>query len=145
MAPHLRIARPVSNLERSVEIYCRGLGCPVLASFEDHDGFDGAMVGDPGGGYHFEFTKCRADPVRPTPTCEDLAVLYIVDPTEWSAACTRMIEAGFAEVEPHNPYWKARGRTFEDPDGYRVVLQNDAWGGGASPSPVSPQTPPRRR
>ena len=42
-----------------------------------------------------------------------------------------MIEVGFTEVEPFNPYWKTRGRTFEDPDGYRVVLQNDAWGDGA--------------
>jgi len=25
------------------------------------------------------------------------------------------------------PYWDAHGRTFEDLDGYRVVLQNAAW------------------
>jgi len=145
MAPHLRIARPVSNLERSVDMYCRGLGFRVLASFEDHDGFDGVMIGDPGGAYHFEFTRCRAHPVKPTPTREDLAVFYLVDATDWTAACTRMIDAGFDEVEPHNPYWKKRGRTFEDRDGYRVVLQQDAWGGGASPEPISPQSRQRPR
>ena len=68
MAHHLRIARPVSDLARSVDMYCRGLGCIVLGSFEDHDGFDGVMVGAPGSQYHFEFTHCRAHPVRPTPT-----------------------------------------------------------------------------
>ena len=38
-----------------------------------------------------------------------------------------MLAAGFTEVESFNPYWRACGRTFEDPDGYRTVLQNDAW------------------
>jgi catechol 2,3-dioxygenase-like lactoylglutathione lyase family enzyme len=131
MAPHLRIARPVSDLERSVDMYCHGLGWRVLASFENHAGFDGVMVGDSDGGYHFEFTQCRVHPVKPAPTSEDLAVLYIQDTGDWIVACARMIKVGFTEVEPFNPYWKTRGKTFEDPDGYRFVLQNDAWGGGA--------------
>ena len=38
-----------------------------------------------------------------------------------------MAAAGFREVESFNPYWAAKGRTFEDPDGYRTVLQNAAW------------------
>lgn len=29
-----------------------------------------------------------------------------------------------AEVEPENPYWKQKGITIADPDGYRIVLQN---------------------
>jgi len=38
-----------------------------------------------------------------------------------------MLNAGFSEVEPYNPYWKHFGRTFEDRDGYRVVIQRAAW------------------
>jgi hypothetical protein len=38
-----------------------------------------------------------------------------------------MLEAGFSEVEPFNPFWKERGRTFQDPDGYRVVVQQSNW------------------
>ncbi len=30
-------------------------------------------------------------------------------------------------LAPSNPYWDKLGRTFEDPDGYRVVLQNADW------------------
>lgn len=127
MAPHLRIARPVSDLARSVDIYCRGLGWQVLASFADHGGFDGVMIGAPGGGHHFEFTHYREHPVRPAPTPEDLIVFYLPDAGEWRAACARMAAAGFRTVASFNPYWDARGRTFEDDDGYRVVLQNDAW------------------
>jgi hypothetical protein len=38
-----------------------------------------------------------------------------------------MQHAGFAPVPSYNPYWDVTGRTFEDPDGYRVVLQCAAW------------------
>jgi hypothetical protein len=111
-------------------MYCRGLGYVVLGSFEDHDGFDGVMVGAPGGAYHFEFTFCRAHPLRPAPTAEDLVVLYLPENEGWESACQRMAAAGFRAVASFNPYWDARGRTFEDDDGYRVVLQNAAWSDG---------------
>jgi len=35
----------------------------------------------------------------------------------------------YKPVKPFNPYWDKKGRTFEDPDGYRVVLQNAEWDG----------------
>jgi len=35
--------------------------------------------------------------------------------------------AGFMEVAAFNPYRDARGRSFEDHDGYRVVLHNTEW------------------
>lgn len=110
-------------------MYCRGLGLRVVGSFENHDGFDGVMLGAAGSGYHFEFTHCRTRPIVPSPTVEDLLVLYIPSAAEWQAACARMLAAGFKQVESFNPYWEARGRTYEDPDGYRVVLQQGEWGG----------------
>ena len=30
-------------------------------------------------------------------------------------------------VKSYNPYWDISGVTFEDPDGYRIVLQNATW------------------
>ncbi|WP_371418616.1 hypothetical protein [Acidisoma sp. S159] len=30
---------------------------------------------------------------------------------------------GFPAVASFNPYWDQLGRTYEDPDGYRVVIQ----------------------
>ena len=32
-------------------------------------------------------------------------------------------------VEPANPYWASHGVTFEDPDGFRVVLVAERWTG----------------
>jgi hypothetical protein len=65
--------------------------------------------------------------VVPTPTAEDLLVFYSPDESEWKTACERVLNAGFRPSKSFNPYWEIRGRTFEDPDGYRVVLQQEAW------------------
>jgi len=127
MSPHLRIARPVSDLQRAADMYRHGLGLRVVGTFEDHAGFDGVMLGLAGSGYHFEFTRHRAHPVAPAPTAEDLTVLYMPAEAEWQAACGRMLAAGFTPVASFNPYWDARGCTYADPDGYRVVLQRAGW------------------
>jgi catechol 2,3-dioxygenase-like lactoylglutathione lyase family enzyme len=124
---HIRLARPVSDLPRAASMYRRGLGLVEIGRFEDHAGFDGVMLGEPGHGFHLELTWCRAHPVRPTPTVEDLLVFYVPEAAAWQQRCAEMRAAGFREVEPHNPYWKAEGRTFEDPDGYRVVVQHARW------------------
>ena len=127
MHHHLRIAKPVGNLSATQAMYCRGLGLRVIGSFENHDGFDGVMLGTAGASYHFEFTYCRSHPVVPVPTAEDLAVFYIPSSSEWREACDNMLAAGFKHVASFNPYWDIRGRTYEDHDGYRVVLQNAEW------------------
>lgn len=110
-------------------MYCEGLGLRVLGSFEDHDGFDGVMLGLPGAPFHFEFTRCVAHPVAPSPTAEDLVVFYLPSAAEWRRTGETMLAAGFRPVASFNPYWDRCGRTFEDADGYRVVLQNGAWDG----------------
>lgn len=127
---HLRIARPVSDLQRSAALYREGLGLSELGSFAGHDGFDGVMLGSHGGAWHVEFTVCHTHPVTPAPTPEDLLVFYVPDDREWTAACRRMLAAGFQEVAAFNPYWAQRGRTFQDHDGYRVVLEQADWRGG---------------
>jgi catechol 2,3-dioxygenase-like lactoylglutathione lyase family enzyme len=77
MLHHLRIARPVTDLARTTDMYRRGLGLRVIDSFADHDGFDGVMLGVAGADYHFEFTRARKHAVRPAPTVEDLVVFYL--------------------------------------------------------------------
>jgi hypothetical protein len=127
MNPHLRIARPTDRLDEIAAMYRGGLGLEDLGGFEGHDGFDGAMLGSPGGSWHLEFTHHRGRAVTPSPTEEDLLVFYIPDEGEWTAARRQMVAAGFEKVTAHNPYWDEHGQTFQDPDGYRVVLAKRAW------------------
>jgi catechol 2,3-dioxygenase-like lactoylglutathione lyase family enzyme len=121
----LRVVRPTDHLEEVVRFYVDGLGLERLGSFEDHEGFDGVMVGAPGAAYHLEFTRKRGHVAGRAPTQDNLLVFYFPDPSEWNAAVERMRAAGYEPVTSFNPYWDRAGRTFEDPDGYRVVLQNE--------------------
>ena len=123
----LRVARPTDDLEAVVNFYRDGLGLEVIASFEGHEGFDGVMLGRPGAAYHLEFTRRRGHAAGRAPTEDNLLVFYLPDPEEWREAVERMRAQGYEPVKPFNPYWEVKGRTFEDPDGYRVVLQNAAW------------------
>ena len=123
----LRVARPTRSLEAVGRFYRDGLGFTVLGGFEDHAGFDGVMLGHPGAPYHLEFTVERGHEAPRSPSEDHLLVFYIPDRERWDAAVRRMEAAGFAAVRSRNPYWDVRGKTFEDPDGYRVVLQQAAW------------------
>ena len=108
-------------------MYRQGLGWDLLGDFSDHQGFDGAMVGEVDAAYHLEFTAKRTGHVLPSPTAEDLLVLYIPVLADWQMTCVAMVSAGFVEVSSFNPYWDIHGKSFIDPDGYRVVLQNASW------------------
>ena len=123
----LRVARPTDHVDAVVRFYSEGLGLTTLGSFEDHEGFDGVMLGVPGAAYHLEFTHKRGHDTGRAPTKENLLVFYLPDEQQWHAAVERMIAAGYEPVSSFNPYWDRAGQTFEDPDGYRVVLQNAAW------------------
>jgi catechol 2,3-dioxygenase-like lactoylglutathione lyase family enzyme len=127
MVPKLRVARPSDDLEALIRFYHDGLGLDVLYRFEDHDDFDGVMLGNPDAPYHFEFTRSAGHVAGRAPTSDNLLVFYIPDSREWEDRCSRMLAAGFAPVPSFKPYWDRCGRTFEDPDGYRIVLQQDEW------------------
>jgi catechol 2,3-dioxygenase-like lactoylglutathione lyase family enzyme len=124
----LRIARPTNDLSTVVAFYAQALGFETLASFEAHDGFDGVIVGRRGCDWHLEFTHCHGMTVDPAPTPEHLLVLYLPDRDEWNNAIAKVRAFGGVPCLSANPYWDRQGVTFEDPDGYRVVLQNASWG-----------------
>jgi catechol 2,3-dioxygenase-like lactoylglutathione lyase family enzyme len=127
--PVLRVVRPTDNLAAIVRMYVAGLGFTVISQFTDHEGFDGAILGHPQQPYHFAFTAQHGHQAGRAPTKDHLLVFYVPAGDEWEQACTQMLAAGFRTVPSSNPYWDRKGRTFEDVDGYRVVLQNAAWTG----------------
>jgi catechol 2,3-dioxygenase-like lactoylglutathione lyase family enzyme len=126
-ASTLRVARPTDHLADVVRFYEHGLGLARLGAFENHAGFDGVILGAPDASHHLEFTRNHEHEAGRAPTPDNLLVFYFADEGEWQRAVNRMVAAGYLPVPSFNPYWDLEGRTFEDPDGYRVVLQNAAW------------------
>lgn len=122
----VRVARPTDRLEQVVRFYRDGLGLEVLGSFEGHEGYDGVMLGLPGRDHHLEFTRHEAGSPCPAPTRDNLLVLYIPEKAAVDALVERLAAGGHDPVPPENPYWHDKGLTFEDPDGWRVVLMNTA-------------------
>jgi uncharacterized glyoxalase superfamily protein PhnB len=123
----LRVARPTNDIARAAGFYIFGLGFEVLVKFADHEGFDGMVLGHPGYPWHIELTHQHEVTVARAPTKEHLLVIYLPTLAEWKSAVARLRASGAEPVPAENPYWDLRGLTFEDPDGYRVVLQNSAW------------------
>lgn len=121
---HLRVARHTERLEELVAFYRDGLGLPEIGRFRDHDGYDGVFLDIPGTGAHLELTAGGRHGT-PSPHPESLLVLYVGDDAGVQAIAARI---GAEPVTPANPYWSAHGLTFEDPDGFRVVLVPERWG-----------------
>lgn len=123
----LRVARPTDRLEEVVAFYRDGLGFPELTRFADHDGFDGVILGFPGAPYHLEFTTACGHVAGRAPTQDNLLAIYVPDARAWSRMIGVMGRRGHQPVASFNPYWDREGVTFEDPDGYRVVLHQGIW------------------
>ena len=119
----LRVARHTRRLEEVVAFYRDGIGLPEIGRFRDHEGYDGVFLAIPGTGAHLELTSGGAHG-PPAPHPESLLVLYVGD-----ASAVHEIEGRLRTrpVAPANPYWAKRGLTFEDPDGFRVVLVPEHW------------------
>ena len=124
---HLRIARPTDQLDTIVDFYVRVLGFELLGRFKDHDGFDGAMVGHSDAPYHMEFTHAHGHKVGKAPSQDHLLVFYVPKIAEWLSFTGQIENHGVPPVKSFNPYWDQNGKTYEDPDGYRIVIQHASW------------------
>lgn len=120
----VRVARPTDQLDKIKEFYVDGLGLEVVGHFENHQGYDGLMIGLPGKVYHLEFTQHVDGSPCPAPTHDNLLVFYMPDAKQIEVVVNSLDSLGYPVVEPENPYWVERGKTIEDPDGWRIVLMN---------------------
>jgi GNAT superfamily N-acetyltransferase len=119
----LRVARHTERLDELVHFYRDGLGLIDIGGFAEHDGYAGVFLEVPGTGAHVELTA-GGEHGGPVPHPESLLVLYLGDRDAVQKTAARL---GVDPVMPANPYWAEHGLTFEDPDGFRVVLVPEGW------------------
>lgn len=121
---NIRISRPTNDLDSLLHFYCRGMGFEVLLRFpEDSAGYSGVVLGLPGCQTHLEFCthpngfeNCQA------PTRDNLLVFYLHSSVSLDQIARHMRALGYPTVPATNPHWETIGITFEDPDGWRVVI-----------------------
>ena len=120
----MRVGRPTDHLEEITNMYVEGLGFEVIGGFDGHINFSGRMVGHPKHHYHLEFTTHTNEKAGRAPSLENLLVFYVSNEVEYKNAISRISNSGFKKVKSFNPYWEGGAQTFEDLDGYRVVINN---------------------
>jgi catechol 2,3-dioxygenase-like lactoylglutathione lyase family enzyme len=118
----LRVARHTARLQEVVGFYRDGIGLTEIGGFRDHHGYDGVLA-VPGTNAHLELTAGGRHGA-PAPHPESLLVRYLGDEATVQAVAARL---GVDPVPPANPYWAEHGLTFQDPDGFRVVLVPEHW------------------
>jgi predicted enzyme related to lactoylglutathione lyase len=122
----VRVARPARNFEAVVSFYRDVVGLPVLASFEDHDGYSGVVFGLKDASRQLELVFHEDQ--QPAPTSEDQLVLYLGSAERVTSVAARIGAAGFEPTAGANPYWARTGAVcFLDPDGYALVISPESW------------------
>jgi catechol 2,3-dioxygenase-like lactoylglutathione lyase family enzyme len=123
----IRLARPSRDLAAAERFYVHGLGLQVLyrATAESPDEHDLLILGWPQASWHLELVGGPNLKVSPSPTAEDLLVVYLSAPVDESLL-TRL-EANGGRRITQGTYWDRWGVTLQDPDGYRLVLSSRTW------------------
>jgi len=123
----VRIARPTDHLTEVVRFYRDVLGLEQISSFESHADYDGVILALLVRRDHTLSSCTTSAAVRvPTPTKDNLIVFYVEDEAAFREMAARLKRDGHDPVGPVNPCWAENGLTFEDPDGWRVVLMHTA-------------------
>jgi catechol 2,3-dioxygenase-like lactoylglutathione lyase family enzyme len=121
----VRVARPTRDLRRALAFYRDAVRLELLSSFEDHDGYSGAILRVPGLELQLELVFHGA--VEPSPTAEDQLVLYLGSAGAVAQRAAAIRAAGYDPSPPANPYWAREGAIgFVDPDGYWLILSPES-------------------
>ena len=117
----LRVARHTKNLQAIIHFYQDILGLEFLGEFKSHNNYDGVFLGLKDLNWHLEFTVSDQAPNH-HPDKDDLLVFYIESEKQFNHLKEQFKRNQIRPVDPVNPYWEANGITYEDPNGFRIVI-----------------------
>ena len=122
----LRVGRSSAHYDQAVRFYRDLVGLPVLETFEESYGEDGAIFGLPDTSVQLEIVRSTEPVVRVDRV--DSLVFYLPDAAAQERLTARMAAAGLEPTSQH-PYWQANGGvTYQDPDGREVVFVSWVYG-----------------
>jgi catechol 2,3-dioxygenase-like lactoylglutathione lyase family enzyme len=121
-----RVTRPTDRLAALERFYVEGVGLEVRGRFAGHAGYDGLILAWGEDGAEIEFTQHEDGSPGPVPTAENLLVFYLDDAAAVEEARARLAAHGAEPAPPENPYWEGIGLAFLDPDGWPVMLVDQA-------------------
>ena len=116
-----RYARHSSNINALCAFYTEVLGLRLLGRFENHDGYDGVFIGEPGQSWHLEFTQSDS-PSTARFDEDDALVFYPPNRAAYTQIKTMLKDR--PQLHPKNPYWQKNGLCVQDPDGFYVIVSD---------------------
>lgn len=119
-----RVARHTEQLEEMISFYTENLGLKVLGSFEDHDSYDGVFLGKENMDWHIEFTSSNSRVNRKFDE-DDMNVFYVDSEIEFQKITDTFRKNKIEPIVAKNPYWEKNGKTYLDPDGFRIVISTN--------------------
>jgi len=125
MINHFRVARHTDKLEEIKFFYIELIGLKLMGEF-DHQGYQGAFIGEKNQTWHLEYTQSKEKPIHISDD-DDLLVFYLGDNETYYECIKRIEKSGLKSVTAKNLYWDQWGKTFLDPDGFRVVISHREW------------------
>lgn len=117
----LRVARHTTNLDAIRKFYQGILGLEIIGTFESHGSYSGLFLGLKDQSWHLEFTVSDKVPDH-KPDEDDLLVFYTDTEAQYHKLVQRFAAEGIEPVNPKNSYWNENATTYQDPDGFRVVI-----------------------
>jgi len=125
MVKHFRVARHTDSIAKIKDFYVKILGLEIIGAF-DHHGYQGIFIGEKDTDSHLEFTQSDDKPNH-RPDEEDVLVFYLGDTKAYKDCIKRLDDSSYKNVVSKNPYWDQWGKTYLDPDGFRVVVSFKEW------------------
>ena len=116
-----RVARHTNDLQRLVDFYSLIPGMEIIGEFKNHSGYDGVFLGIKNSDWHLEFTVSTDLPKHHTDE-DDQLVFYVETEKQFDSIAEKFRQNNIAETESKNPYWTLNGKTYTDPDGFRIVI-----------------------
>jgi catechol 2,3-dioxygenase-like lactoylglutathione lyase family enzyme len=121
-----RLVRVSRHLEKVVRFYRDGIGLQELSRFVDEKGYSGVCLGIAGQNWEMEITQHKSLKPSPAPDKDNLLVFYMDGMGAIGKLVITLGRMGHFPVSQEHPLWHEVGVTFEDPDGWRVVLVEHA-------------------
>jgi catechol 2,3-dioxygenase-like lactoylglutathione lyase family enzyme len=117
-----RYARHTNSLKPIIDFYTNILGFKILFSFENHNGYNGAMLGKSGLNWHLEFTESGTTADH-TFDEEDILVFY-PEKDDYQEIIKNIRTNHIPIIKAKNPFWEDNGVMIKDPDGHRIIISN---------------------
>jgi len=119
-----RVARHTNDIEKMVQFYTTILGLEVIGRFNNHEGYDGVMLGLQDLDWHLEFTCCPEEDfhVNPSSQEDDLIVFYPRFASQMKVIEENIDIHRLEIFTAKNPYWHRNGILIKDPDNYPIII-----------------------